>query len=114
MEELGVGTDIVRVDRFSSLDEAVLKRAFHPEEREYCKGKARPEECLAGRFAAKEAVVKALFACGVKKELNEIVIRPKKGGPPQVNIDGFSVSLSISHEREYAVATAVVRRHDHG
>ena len=60
---LGVGTDLIEVERVrSSLEQhgdRFLEKVFTPVEREYCQGMADPAPHLAARFAAKEAIAKA-------------------------------------------------------
>ena len=63
MEILGLGVDICEIERMERAigrHPAMRERVFTPEERAYCDAKARPAESYAGRFAAREAVIKAL------------------------------------------------------
>jgi fatty acid synthase subunit beta len=57
-----VGVDVESVGTFEGADESFLARNFTPAERAYCAGASHPAASLAGRWAAKEAVVKALTA----------------------------------------------------
>lgn len=99
-----VGIDLVHIpefDRQISLGgEALLERAFHPSERD------RTEvEHLAGLWAAKEAIIKAL---GMKVgDWLAIVISYTEAGKPLATVNGRSVDISITHHGEYAVAVAV-------
>ena len=100
-----VGIDLVHIpefDRQVSLGgEALLERAFHPSER----GRTEIEH-LAGLWAAKEAVMKAL---GMKPGAwLDIVISYSENGRPLATVNGRSIDISIAHHDEYAVAVAVV------
>ena len=63
MEIVGLGVDIceiARMERALARHPTMRARVFTPEEIAYCDAKARPAETYAGRFAAREAVIKAL------------------------------------------------------
>ncbi len=118
----GLGIDVVEVDRIrravARWGEAFLYRVFTPEELE--RGNASPvaAERLAGRFAAKEAVMKALGLGrrGVGWQEIEITIDPL--GKPGVRLTGRAAAVSdrlgvrawriaISHTRLLAIAEAL-------
>lgn len=117
-----VGVDLISVGRFRKVldihGERFLARVFTEHERALCSGDARR---LAGRFASKEAVSKALRT-GIGPfgiTFQDIEIDADKMGAPSVvlhgaakarfsALGGISVALSISHEDEYAVAFCVV------
>jgi holo-[acyl-carrier protein] synthase len=115
----GVGIDIVEVSRIARMmkDKGFLARVFTEAELRECQKVRHPEQAFAARFAAKEAVGKAL-GTGVGGRLSwldiEIIRRPK--GKPNIAIkDGakarFRVSevmVSLSHTDQYAVAVALV------
>jgi len=108
---LSCGVDIINVKRFYFLIERYgdrfLKRVFAGEELAYCEGRKNWVECLAGKFAGKEAVIKALGIRGVP--LKKIVIL-NENGVPRLFMEGKrveGVTLSISHEREFAVAICI-------
>ena len=123
MNVLAHGIDMVDCDR---LAEAVsrhgrrfLERVFTPVELDYCLGKKRQTEHLAGRFAAKEAVLKAL-GTGWRKGIQwtDVEIRSSPSGRPAVHLSGrcreiademgLSVILvSISHISTHAIASVV-------
>lgn len=67
---LGIGNDIIEVDRIrkASEEDRFTSRLFTEKERQYCLKHQDPAERLAGRFAAKEAVAKAL-GCGASSSL---------------------------------------------
>jgi len=119
----GLGTDIVSVARFTRLARtggpAFLERWFTPAEIDYCSGKAEPGRHLAARFAAKEAVVKALPGpWDGPLPWRRIEIVNDARGAPSVRLDGAvreaarragvrEVQVSLSHCDEYATAVAL-------
>jgi len=114
-----LGVDIVAVARIRALGERYgerfLNRVYSASELSTCD---RPDrwQCLAGRWAAKEAVIKLLPPTDLPT-LREIEIAPGPEGAPIAVIRGtpwFNCSLSISHEREYAVAVAMVTQGEYG
>jgi holo-[acyl-carrier protein] synthase len=116
---IGVGIDIVEVDVFRSrLDSGMIDDLFLPGEREYCSSRARPWESYAARFAAKEAVFKALGA-GLSQGMGwkTVEVVREESGAVGVRLMGAAldrarsigvrlVSLSISHTRNSAIAIA--------
>ena len=114
-----VGVDLIEIERIrralSRYGEDIKERCFTQAERDYCDSKPNPPQHYAGRFAAKEAVGKALGS-GVYFTWKEIEIR---GRPkPGVHLAGRTaawarragiahVELSITHSRELAAAVAV-------
>jgi len=119
---LTTGVDIIEIPRikqtFDRYGERFLKRVFTPDEIAYCRGRA-PN--LAGRFAAKEATMKAL-GTGVRGvSWKDIEVIRAESGAPSVKLHGrakaraerlqvVEISLSISHSREFAVAFVVAQR----
>ena len=120
----GVGVDIVKVDRIEQAVERwgyrFLKRIFTAAEIERCQQRARPAQCLALRFAAKEAFAKAL-GLGMRKGLRwrDIeVVHDHLGKPDlllynqaQRLLEAMEASrtwLSLSDERESALAVVVL------
>jgi holo-[acyl-carrier protein] synthase len=114
-----VGVDLIEIERIRAAIgryDGFRERCFTEAERAYCDGKANPAQHYAGRFAAKEAVGKAL-GCGVHftwKEI-EIVGRPKPGvvltGRTKAwaeKVKAGQIDLSMTHSRELAAAIAVV------
>jgi holo-[acyl-carrier protein] synthase len=123
-----IGIDIVEIER---IEEAMIKRKerfldrlFTPAEQEYCLSKSNASMYLAGRFAAKEAVLKVLGTGLRNVKWTDIEIIKDDLGKPYVQLTGKAaqlakgqgineVMLSISHSRNYAVAQAVgIRRRD--
>jgi len=117
---LGVGVDIERIDRFRSPelsnDKALLEKIFTVDELYHCRDYADPAPHLAVRYAAKEAIIKALAAAGmIVNEFSRIEIKNDKSGIPQAIIrgqdtDGMQVHISLSHNVENAVAFAIVTK----
>lgn len=116
MPILGVGTDIVETERIQALcerDDGFINRVFTQTELDYSLPKASKYLHLAARFAAKEAVGKALGGPFSWKDV-EVVNNPD--GKPLVNLYGRArevagnarVHLSVSHTDHYASAVAVV------
>ena len=114
----GVGIDLLEIDR---LERALQRRPrlagrlFTDAERSYAAEKARPARHLAARFAAKEAVVKALGLSG-GFGLREIEV--VAGEPPTVRLSGSAaaaagereIEISLTHSRDYAAAVAIAQR----
>lgn len=112
---LSVGVDIVKVDRLRKAVERwgmhFLLRVFTEEELSYCEGKAKKFEHLAARFAAKEAIIKALRE---RVPLKSIILKNSEDGAPQVYIlnKKKKISISISHTKEFAIAFCVIEDED--
>ena len=123
MAVLSTGIDIVAIDHLTQVIERrgarFIERVFTPAERCYCDGRPCPPMHYAGRFAVKEAVLKAIRT-GMIKGLSwhdiEVEIGPL--GEPSVRLSGgaarraegmgiTAVHVSISHTEQYAVASAV-------
>lgn len=113
----GIGTDIVEVKRIQDLvgkwNDKFLDRVFCQAELEYCLRAKNANERLAGRFAAKEAVIKSL---GQRIPWKAIEVLPAKTGRPVVHLlstlgleeqEGSVIEVSISHTKRYATATAI-------
>lgn len=123
MRILGHGVDLVRVDRIDEMlrdhAERFLERCFTQAEQDYCLGRKRQAEHLAARFAAKEAVLKALgkgVADGITWTDVEVVRSAE--GAPSVVLHGraleiargmgiASVLLSLTHTDDHALASAI-------
>ena len=114
MATSGFGIDVVDVKRFArfrlSRDHRFLTDTFSRAEIEYCYSFTDPAPHLAGTFAAKEAVFKALERGDIL--LSSIEIRRSKSGAPGVFVSGRvkkAVLVSISHTATLAVAAAIRR-----
>ena len=94
--------------------ERFYRHVYTEAEVKWCQGRAMPGMHLAGRFAAKEAVKKALLASGEKNiPLNSIEIIRQEGCPPEVSlhlnlIRPYHCQVSISHTDSLATAVAIV------
>lgn len=104
-----VGTDIVEISRFSGMKnrENFKNRFFTKREVEYFDTLSNPWQSIAGAFAAKEAFSKYLGSGFREFELRDIEILHNQLGKPYIEFFGVRVNadLSISHSKEYAVAT---------
>ncbi|MCB2293409.1 holo-ACP synthase [Clostridium algoriphilum] len=118
---LGVGTDIVEIRRIKNAIESntrFLEKIFTSDELEYLKSRNLRPEYIAGRFAAKEAVAKALGTGFRGFEFKDIEIDRTTLGKPIVTLKGkakliakkegqYKIHLSISHGEDSAVAYAI-------
>lgn len=121
---LGLGIDLVEIRRLErALDrwgERLMHRLFTPTERESCERRVRLGESLAGTFAAKEALFKAMgtgLAQGLSWTQVEVVREKKRA--PVMRVSGKAqerllrmgmkrIWLSLSHEGAYSVAAVVI------
>lgn len=120
---VGIGTDIVEIDRVRSMIErhgdVFVHRCFTPDEVAYADRHRDAAVRYAGRWAAKEAVVKVLGTGFVKGiTFHDIEILPLATGAPRIQLSGGAhqmaaslgisdVLITISHARNYATATAI-------
>jgi holo-[acyl-carrier protein] synthase len=126
MEIIGIGTDIVECLRIGRMieqhGELFLSRVFTDREIRYCRARKHATEHFAGRWAAKEAILKCL-GTGWRRGLcwTDMEVRNDPGGKPQVLMCGGAkehaqllrisdILLSISHCRAYATAYAIAVR----
>jgi holo-[acyl-carrier protein] synthase len=119
-----VGIDIVSVARirrvFDRGSDARLRAVFTTSEIADCRAQPRPFESLAARFAAKEGFAKAIGGAGGEAwRACDVVIALDEHGAPRLEVRGGAarvlgalglarVALSLSHEREYAVASVLL------
>lgn len=116
------GTDIIEIERIKQsiedMGDKFCKRVFTPKEIEYCESKrAQKYQHYAARFAAKEAVFKAI-SCKLNDKYSVswkgIEIENDDNGRPTVNLLGVklnnveNIDISISHCKQYATANVVV------
>lgn len=121
---VGVGVDVCEIARMEKLlvDGKFLGRFFSPEEQEYIenKGKAAAQS-MAGIFAAKEALTKALGTGLSGGSIQDICVLHDKCGAPYYDLRGAfaqhasqrhvtNLHLSISHDGDVAVAFAIAER----
>ncbi len=115
------GIDIVLINRIEKSitrhGDRFLKRIFSPEEIAYCSAKKNPYPSYAGRFAVKEAVMKLLGKGLFEIGMTEISVSQMENGEPVLHLEGRAkeraedmgtgtIAISISHEKESAVAVA--------
>jgi holo-[acyl-carrier protein] synthase len=121
---VGIGTDIVEIGRFGDVlerqKERFLQRVFTAVEQEYCRAHRDPVPHFAARFAAKEALFKALgtgWAKGVSWV--DVEVRRESKSAPSIYLKGEAekisrglgvarVHLSLSHSRDSAVAVVIL------
>lgn len=120
--KIRIGTDIIEIERvkkaIEETDEKFCERVYTTNEIEYCESKKTQKyQHYAARFAAKEAVFKALSETLTNKykiEWRDIEIRNEDDGRPYVKLkEKFaelieSIDISISHCKEYAVANVIL------
>jgi len=112
-----IGNDIEQVSRFKEIianKPQLLSKIFHKSELDYAMNKKNPDQSLAGIWCAKEAVLKAF---GEIADLTPrcIEVTRKQSGMPicklineNIKIFDFNISVSISHTKEYASASAIL------
>ncbi|HYM37367.1 MAG TPA: holo-ACP synthase [Nitrospiraceae bacterium] len=126
MTVVGIGLDLVKIDRIRAIAERwqarFLDRLYTEAERRYCAGRPSPYASFAGRFAAKEAVLKALgtgWSGGVS--WHDIQVLNDRAGRPRATVTGrvkmlmtragvTSIHVSLSHDTDYAVAEVVLTK----
>ena len=125
MEIVGLGVDIceiARMERALTRHPTMRDRVFTPAEIAYCDGKARPAESYAGRFAAREATIKALGGYRGKR-WHDISVARHPSGAPAIELAGNAkrradalgvskVLITFTHERTNAVSFAIAVRED--
>jgi len=123
MQIFGIGIDVVEVDRIASAIErygdSFLAKLFTVDERAYCDGHPKPAMHYAARFAAKEAISKALgTGIGGQAGWLDLEIVRSAMGAPKLQLHGnaaefarqngiLEVQISLTHARDYAAANAV-------
>ena len=123
MNVIGIGTDVVECLRIAQMierhAETFITRVYTPIEIEYCRSRKAATQHYAGRWAAKEAILKALgtgWAKGIS--WRDMEIRNEIGGQPFVELAGGALEeserlgianmmISISHCRTHATAFAI-------
>ena len=124
---VGIGIDLVEIHRMKQAIErpAFIKRVFTPDEESYCIGRGRQSAAsYAARFAAKEAVMKAL-GTGLSGggTWQDIEVLPDELGKPVMSLTGFfgdlarelgvtRIHVSLSHAQDYATAQVLLWRDD--
>lgn len=123
---VGIGLDLVKIDRIRAIAERwqarFLDRLYTEAERRYCLARPAPYASFAGRFAVKEAVLKALgtgWTNGIT--WHDIQVLNDRTGRPRAAVSGrlktlmkragvTTIHVSLSHDTDYAVAEAVLTK----
>ena len=124
MKLFGIGIDVIEVARIEEaledFEDRFLERVFTESERDYCMSQKRPAIHLAARWAAKEAVSKALgTGIGAQLGWQDLEVLRLPSGEPQLVLHGraesfarengiVQVKITLTHARSYAAANAVV------
>jgi holo-[acyl-carrier protein] synthase len=126
MRIVGIGLDLVKIERIRALadrwQERFLERLYTEAERRYCFDRASPYASLAGRFAAKEAVLKAIgtgWSAGISWQ--DIQVLNDGSGKPVAHVQGRAgallqetgvtdIHISLSHDADYAIAQVVLTK----
>jgi holo-[acyl-carrier protein] synthase len=119
---IGIGTDIVDIDRIAELvnqgDNKFLQRVFTEKESQYCQSKKRSAQHFAARFAAKEAILKALGTGFREVSWLDMEVANDHLGKPEVRLQGKVKELamelgianwhiSLSHSENTAIAFCI-------
>ncbi|MCH2114289.1 MAG: holo-ACP synthase [Pirellulales bacterium] len=127
MQIIGIGTDIIECLRIGQMierhGELFIRRVYTEHEIGYCSTKKSATQHYAGRWAAKEAVLKAL-GTGWRRGISwrDIEVRNQRSGAPSITLRGGArevfeelgirqIHISISHCRSHATATAIAEGH---
>lgn len=125
MAVLGTGIDAVAIERMRRATAATAQglrfraRVFTEAERAVCEARRDPSECFAARFAAKEAVMKALGAEGIAFAFRDIEVQRTKSGAPSIVLHGRvaerarelgvrTIHVSLTHAEPMAMALVIV------
>ncbi len=120
----GIGIDLVKIERMKDVvdkwGKKFLERVFTENEIAYCYEKKNPCLSLAVRFAAKEALIKAMGS-EIPVSLTDIEVINSPDGKPIIKVNGKlerffkrkkikQIALSLSHEKDYGVACVVLEK----
>ena len=125
MPVIGIGLDAVAIDRMRRATsvtphgERFRARVFTEAERRVCEARRDPAECFAARFAAKEAVMKALGADGIAFAFRDIEVVRADSGAPSITLHGRvaekaralgvrTIHVSLTHAPPLALATILL------
>tara|TARA_B100000965_G_scaffold227350_1_gene190278 strand:+ start:1255 stop:1602 length:348 start_codon:yes stop_codon:yes gene_type:complete len=114
---LSIGTDIVKIDRIRDLskDDKFLNKIFSDKELQYCDMHSDPAIHLSGKYAAKEAVKKALLSSNLIDHISikSIEVLNNTDKSPYIHIStvkDVKYKVSISHDGNYAIAFVIIER----
>lgn len=119
---VGIGCDIIEIERIARAikRESFIQRVFTAKEAAYCQSRGQQAAAsFAARFAAKEAVLKALGTGLREGSLQEIAVANDALGKPLVQLRGYfaalsrqlgvkNIQISLSHSRDFAVAYVIM------
>lgn len=119
---VGIGCDIIEIERIARAikRESFIQRVFTAKEATYCQSRGQQAAAsFAARFAAKEAVLKALGTGLREGSLQEIAVANDALGKPLVQLSGHfaalsrqlgvkNIQISLSHSRDFAVAYVIM------
>jgi holo-[acyl-carrier protein] synthase len=123
---IGVGTDLIEIGRVKAAitrRPGLKNRIFSPQELEYCLAKPDPWPSLAARFAAKEAVMKAMGVGIGACAFHAIEVIKEEASPPAIRLYGKALALarkkgishwhlSLTHHRDDAMAFVIAESRD--
>jgi holo-[acyl-carrier protein] synthase len=123
MNVVGIGTDIIECLRIAQMierhNETFIQRVYTDYEIRYCSARKSATQHYAGRWAAKEAVLKAIGTGWIKGiSWRDVEVRNQAGGKPSIRLSGGAleaseqrgideIQISISHCRSHATAFAL-------
>jgi len=121
---LGIGTDIIEIHRIKDAVERngdrFLNRVFTEKELEYCMSKGNKYQHLAARFAAKEAISKALsIGWNNQFDWKNVEVLNEKSGEPKVYLHGLlkdflpaetNLKITMSHSMDNAICFAILEQ----
>ena len=122
MLDLSIGIDIVSIERMENILNSqkgarFKHRIFTVPEISYCQNRANSSHHFAGRFAAKEAVKKAILSRGKNQNpwFKKIEIQSRRDGAPIVRLpkpyqSNYHCDCSISHDGDNAIAFALIQK----
>jgi len=114
---LSIGTDIVKIDRIKNLsnDDNFLSKIFTDKELEYCNQYSDRVIHLSGKYAAKEAVKKALLSAKLTDHISmkNIEVLNNNDKSPYIHfltVKDVKCNVSISHDGDYAIAFVIIEK----
>ena len=125
---LGLGTDLVEIEKMGEnlRSPGFVERVFTPAETLACRAVKNSAQAFAGKFAAKEACMKALHA-GIRQEVwfTDIEVLDGLAGEPHITLsarlpdllslpDAMEIHVSISHSGRYATAVVIIEQKTSG
>ena len=112
-----VGVDIVHIERIKKniKNTAFIEKIFTTKEIKYCNSYVNPENHFSGKFAAKEAVKKALLSGKIVNNIamKDIQVLNNSDKSPYIavnNLDDIEFNISISHDGDYAIAFVIIKK----